>query len=468
MKNQKNQKEKRPSRISRFNQMIKRLKNRIALNPVQFTLYTILRILVIVVLIRSILMGKYENAALCVLSLVMFLIPSFAEEKFHIEIPVLFQTIIYLFIFSAQILGEIQNFYVLIPGWDTMLHTMNGFLCAAVGFSIVDLLNQRKADKQLSTIYLTLVAFCFSMTVGVCWEFFEWGMDTLFHLDMQKDTIVQSFSSVSLDPSGAGALTRVSNITETVITTASGQNYTISGGYLDIGINDTMKDLLVNFIGAVAFSFIGYNYTKSRSAANITPAFIIRPETKEETQAISRTLDERQNLSFRQNRVAAVQELTRRRSEPKKEEPNGIPLVTTVWIDIFLNAAGAFILYPQGSTTIIFLFIFNQLAMILCLLIFLFGNRKRTGLWLWTIFSVVAIILNIYRSINLEKVEFANISIDVIGLVSDIAMLVVIWSLYLKQVDLIGMVREKAVKQEQAEREQTDSSKAGDNRHDQD
>ena len=194
----------------------------------------------------------------------LLLLPSFFETKLKIQIPTAFEMTIYLFIFAAEIMGEINHYYVLIPGWDTMLHTINGFLCAVVGFSLVDLLNQNSASFELSPLYVTIVAFCFSMTIGVLWEFFEFSADQILHFDTQKDYIVTGFSSVTLDPNHAGNLISVSNITETIIHTASGETIRIENGYLDIGIIDTMKDLLVNFLGAIVCSVLGYQYITHR------------------------------------------------------------------------------------------------------------------------------------------------------------------------------------------------------------
>ena len=243
---------------------IRRLRYRVRLNKKTFKLLMVLRTLVILTLVLNVLQRNYEAAALCILSLILFLMPSFFEKQLKIEIPPLFEGIIYCFIFAAEILGEVNHSYVLIPGWDTMLHTLNGFLCAAVGFSLVDLFNRHSERIALSPIYLTIVAFCFSMTVGVIWEFFEYTMDQLFYLDMQKDFIVKNIGSVTLDPTGMGTPIKVSNITRTIIETASGKEYVIEGGYLDIGINDTMKDLIVNFIGDLAFSVLGYLYVADR------------------------------------------------------------------------------------------------------------------------------------------------------------------------------------------------------------
>ncbi len=247
-------------------QIIKKLKDHIKTDRKSFVLYAALRALVILTLFRCLWMGNYESAAICVLSLVLFLVPSILETSFRIQIPTAFEMTIYLFIYAAEILGEINHFYVLIPGWDTMLHTINGFLCAVVGFSLIDLLNQNRKGIRLSPLYEAIVAFCFSMTIGILWEFFEFAVDQIIHFDMQKDYIVRSFSSVKLDPGQAGALIRVSDITDTVIHTASGETYRIENGYLDIGLIDTMKDLLVNFLGAVVCSVLGYLYIARRDS----------------------------------------------------------------------------------------------------------------------------------------------------------------------------------------------------------
>ena len=240
--------------------LIRRLKLNIRRNKKTFILYSVLRVLVILAMIRSLLIGNYEGVMLCLLSLALFLLPSFVMQRFRVQIPPLFEGLIYIFIFASEILGELDHYFVRVPGWDTMLHTLNGFLCAAVGFSLVYLLNRHSRDIRLSPLYLALVAFCFSMTIGVLWEFFECAMDQFFREDMQKDFILRAFTSVTLDPDGAGNKVRVADITRTVIQTASGRDYVIEGGYLDVGLLDTMKDLFVNFIGAAVFSVIGYFY----------------------------------------------------------------------------------------------------------------------------------------------------------------------------------------------------------------
>ena len=165
--------------------------------------YLVLRALVILTMVSQILNGRYENVYICILTLILFMIPSIVERRLHIDLPDALEIVILCFIFAAEILGEIQEYYLTVPHWDTVLHTLNGFLFAAIGFCMVNLLNKNKSVAlSLSPFYMAVMAFCFSMTIGVLWEFFEWGMDLLFDLDMQKDTVLTAIHTVDLDPGG--------------------------------------------------------------------------------------------------------------------------------------------------------------------------------------------------------------------------------------------------------------------------
>ena len=245
-----------------------------------FILYSVLRILIIIIGIRSLFNGNYNGAAYCLLSLLLFLVPSLMEQGFSINIPPLLEGSIYLFIFAAVILGEVNYFYMAIPGWDTMLHTINGFLAAAVGFSTVELLNRNSKNINLSPFYLTMVAFCFSMTIGVLWEFCEFAFDNLFGMDMQKDFILSSVNSFTLDPDNIQTCISIKDIVETRIITADSTTYFVDGGYLDIGLTDTMKDLFVNFLGALTFCLFGYfmdkrDSKKSKVAKRLVEDFMV-------------------------------------------------------------------------------------------------------------------------------------------------------------------------------------------------
>lgn len=246
-----------------------------------FIVYAVLRLIVLAALVLSIVNGDYDSAFICVLVLFLFLVPAFLQDRFSVEFPSALEIIILLFIFAAEILGELRNYYVNYEHWDTLLHTTWGFLCAAVGFSLVEILNRsRNIRFELSPLFLAICAFCFSMTIGVIWEFFEFGMDWFFHMDMQKDTVIHAFSSVSLDPTNSNIPITVSGITETVV---NGQELGL-GGYLDVGLYDTMEDLFVNFIGALVFSVIGYVDVKRHGSSRIAKNLIPRSAGTEEDE----------------------------------------------------------------------------------------------------------------------------------------------------------------------------------------
>lgn len=282
-------KEKRP-----FRNMWKALGMELREHKSSFMVYFILRLLVIVVMVLQIFNKNYENVFLCILTLLLLVIPSFVQVTMKIELPTTLEIIILVFIFAAEILGEIREFYIVFPFWDTVLHTLNGFLAAAIGFSLVDLLNRsERMVFKLSPLFTAIVAFCFSMTIGVIWEFFEFGMDHILGFDMQKDTVIHTIRSVMLDPAGGNNVAVISNIKNVVV---QGKDLGL-GGYLDIGLIDTMKDLMVNFIGAVVFSVIGFFYVKKRGKGSVVGRFVPRKKKEErDFLKIVEAQEEQENL----------------------------------------------------------------------------------------------------------------------------------------------------------------------------
>ena len=241
--------------------------------PKVFTVYIILRLLVVAALIRSAMLKEYESMFVCLLVLVLFMLPSFLERKLKIDLPDTLEIIILIFIFAAEILGELGCYFIHYPSWDTMLHTTSGFLCAAIGFSLVNLLNKdNRISLSLSPLYMAIAAFCFSMTIGVLWEFIEFSADRLFLLDMQKDTVITTISSVTLDATNSNTPIVIRNINDVAV---NGQSLGL-GGYLDIGLYDTMEDLFVNFIGAVVFSLFGYFYVKHQGKGKLVESLVPR------------------------------------------------------------------------------------------------------------------------------------------------------------------------------------------------
>ncbi len=224
-----------------------------------FLVYSILRVLVILMMVLQLFNQNYENVFVCILTLILMIVPSVLQVTFRVEFPSTLEIIILLFIFSAEILGEIQSFYIHFPYWDTILHILNGFVCAALGMSLVEILNKdKRIPFQMSPFFLAVVSFCFSMTIGVLWEFFEFFMDQFFLLDMQKDTVINFISTTYLDPTKENVRVLFSDIQRVMVD----EEVLAIEGYLDIGLIDTMEDLLVNFLGAFLFAILQYIYGK--------------------------------------------------------------------------------------------------------------------------------------------------------------------------------------------------------------
>ncbi len=256
----------------------------------------LLRLVVLFIMIDQLFAQNYENVFFCLLAILLFAVPSFIETHTRIDFPPALENSILFFIFAAQILGEMRSYYVAFPFWDMMLHTANGFLAAAIGFSLVDILNQsQKGTFRLSPFFVAVVAFCFSMTIGVLWEFLEYFMDVFFATDMQKDTIVHTIRSVKLDPTNAQQVVTIENITEVAV---NGVDLGL-GGYLDIGLHDTIKDMFVNFIGAMVFSVAGYFYVKNRKKSSFVIHFIptVEVEKSAESKKAKEDIPKRMNAT---------------------------------------------------------------------------------------------------------------------------------------------------------------------------
>ena len=253
--------------------LFSRLFERIRAHRAVYTVYCLLCLISLGVLLYSIIRQNFLGIFNASLSLLLFLLPAFLEDQLRIELSATLEIITMLFVFCAQILGEVGMCYARFPFWDDLLHWVNGFLFAAFGFSLAEICNRRRsATFHLSPFYLALVACCFSLSIGVLWEFLEFFLDLLMHGDMQKDRILHTISSGKFSANGQTPVA-IRDIKQTIIITADGNIYTVDG-YLDIGLFDTMKDLIVDFIGAAIFSVIGYFHLKRKGAHPLADALI--------------------------------------------------------------------------------------------------------------------------------------------------------------------------------------------------
>jgi len=160
----------------------------------------------------------------CIFGVLAMLLPGYLRSKVRLNIPNAMMIAYAVFLYCGIYLGEVRNFYYNVPHWDTILHIFSGAALGALGFSIVSLLNKPKsASFSLSPVFVAIFAFCFALALGVIWEIYEFLMDSILNTNMQK--------------------------------------YALESGELLIGqaaLADTMKDLIVDAIGAFAMSVIGY------------------------------------------------------------------------------------------------------------------------------------------------------------------------------------------------------------------
>lgn len=266
-------KEKLKSPFKYFDSLLQQVKT----NKVAYIIFIVLNVAIIGSIVRCVFENRPDGVFVSILAMLLLLIPPFVKKSFRVELPTVLESIAYIFVFCAQILGELNSFYTKFPFWDSMLHTVCGFIFAAFGFCLFDIFNRHKSAKskfELSPFFVALLAFCFSITIGTLWEFFEYFADALIHTDMQKDFVVDTFGSVYFDPSGLNNNVVIENIEKTIIITKDGLVYEVNGGYLDIGIKDTIKDMFVNFLGALVFSIVGFVYIRSRGKGVVATQFI--------------------------------------------------------------------------------------------------------------------------------------------------------------------------------------------------
>ncbi len=187
----------------------------------------------------KLLRRQWAHEGLCLLSLALFGIPTLAELA-HLTFPPLLDSIITLFVVGANIGGELFELYLRLPWWDSMLHLLWGFLGAVFGCAFLKMAQR----NEVTPLAALIGALGFSALTSVCWEFFEFAVDTLFHMDMQKSKWITTASTLLLNPAGT-------NQTVTVEAESVLVNGAAWPGLLDIGLRDTMGDLLLNLMGSI-------------------------------------------------------------------------------------------------------------------------------------------------------------------------------------------------------------------------
>lgn len=161
-----------------------------------------------------------------------------------------------LIIFSAcgGLLGSSYNVYMILPWFDSLLHAVSGILFFAAGFMLAEVFFGKDNVNKHFFGKLAFAIF-FSTTVGVAWEFFEYLISETMGFDMLEDAMVTDIQSYLLSQSHNVAI-ELNDITQTVITYDGGKEWVINGGYMDLGLYDTLNDLLIAAAGTVSIAIV--------------------------------------------------------------------------------------------------------------------------------------------------------------------------------------------------------------------
>jgi hypothetical protein len=213
-------------------------------NRVLFIFYLLIRLGLIALGILLLAQDRTGSALLCLLTLALTFIPFLLRKILRLFIPLGLELTIVLFSLAANIFGEVFEFYLKLPLWDLGLHIIWGFVGGAVGCGLMRMLRGR---TETSPLFTAVFCLCLSLSTALLWEFFEYFVDSVFLMDMQKDCYIDRLSSVLLNPEGQNLAVTI-NIEEVTVNGASWP------GYIDTGLKDTMEDLLINSLGALGFS----------------------------------------------------------------------------------------------------------------------------------------------------------------------------------------------------------------------
>ena len=195
-----------------------------------------LQTILIIGLIAEIWSQQWFNAVITTGIILLTFSPVLLEKKFHVYIPPEFVLLSITFVFASLFLGEVHGYYTRFWWWDIALHTGSGVLLGIVGFLLVYVLNEtEKIGVYLKPGFVAFFAFLFAIGVGALWEIFEFSMDSIFGMDMQKEMLG--------DPSG---------------------------------LTDTMWDLIVDTLGALVISVLGYGYLKTAKNESFLERWISR------------------------------------------------------------------------------------------------------------------------------------------------------------------------------------------------
>lgn len=213
---------------------------------IRYLLIALCELLTLGNVIQFSITGQWNRLLLALLTLVLILIPEGIERLLYCRISqgMYLTAVLYAI---GPMLGHCNNLYYIIPMWDKLLHILGGVMFVFVGIFLFELLGGDQKKWLLGCVF----ALCFSLTVSVLWEFYEFGSDMLLGTDTQDDSVIHSITSHMLNPE----MGEVGTITDVQTVVIDGDPLNLDG-YLDIGLIDTMMDLLLESLGAAVTTLI--------------------------------------------------------------------------------------------------------------------------------------------------------------------------------------------------------------------
>lgn len=216
--------------------------------------------------------GQWGHAALCILCLALYSLPALLGLVFRASLPPLLYGIAACFAAAANLGGEVFGLYLQLPFWDASLHFLWGLLAAVIGYSMPDLLGRREGvSRSMPKAAAVLLSVSFAMLIAVLWEFVEFAVDLWFHTDMQKDCWINCVYSVLLQPDGLNQAQKV----EFAGVLVNGDPWP---AFLDVGLRDTMSDLLWTFAGTIPGAALVLTDYRGSGSSRILRSLLPKPK----------------------------------------------------------------------------------------------------------------------------------------------------------------------------------------------
>jgi len=209
-----------------------------------------------------------EHLSLCIGAFIALHIPVRMRTKMHVHIPPVIHISIAFMILAHFVLGEVYRFYDHVKHFDKVLHLSGGFIIAICGFSIVRSFSKNEdGSVKLSPFFAAIFSLCFSITLLALWEFFEYAVDSISGINMQRwqDGLLYCINGIFAENTLIDAQC-VENARLAKIQFAEveidGTRYWLTNSKRGSGLIDTMNDMIIGAIGAAIVSTLGAFWVK--------------------------------------------------------------------------------------------------------------------------------------------------------------------------------------------------------------